>query len=258
MKRDGTGLARAIVSTSIAIGLALTAAMPQTAMAGTMTKAEKLRRLDIMLMVTGLRCRAGADDFQGDFVLFEARHMPELNRAAVDLEAEGVAAGLKHDEHMLDRISTAMANNYGNGHPWLGCHELKGLTRQLASVDGEEALVAAAEETLSGDGRVTSAVVVAVAAPQAPQAQPQVLMLAANTPAPAPAPVPVQPAVQPAPTPPAPVAAPAGPVALAVADPVAPKPAAAAPAPVAPATVAAKAEAPKPAVNAFNADVTTI
>lgn len=255
MKRDGTGLARAIVSTGIAIGLALTVAMPQTAMAGVMTKAEKLRRLDIMLMVTGLRCRAGADDFQGDFVLFEARHMPELNRAAVDLEAEGVAAGLKHDEHMLDRISTAMANNYGNGHPWLGCHELKGLTRQLASVDGEEALVAAAEETLSGDGRVTSAVVVAVAAPQA---QPQVLMLAANTPAPAPAPVPVQPAVQPAPTPPAPVAAPAGPVALAVADPVAPKPAAAAPAPVAPATVAAKAEAPKPATSGFNADVTTI
>jgi len=225
----------------MALGLVASFAMPQAAMAGTMTKAEKLRRLDIMLMVTGLRCRAGADDFQGDFVLFEARHMPELNRAAVDLEAEGVAAGLKHDEHMLDRISTAMANNYGNGHPWLGCHELKGLTRQLASADGEEVLIAAAEETLSGDSR----------------AAPAPVMLAANTPAPEPA--------QPAPTPPAPVATPAapvGPVALAVADPAvvpgAAVPTAAATAPAAPTAVAAKADAPKAAVNAFNADVTTI
>ncbi|WP_206240807.1 hypothetical protein [Novosphingobium terrae] len=223
-----------------------------------MSKAEKLRRLDIMLMVTGLRCRSGADDFQGDFVLFEARHMPELNRAAVDLEAEGVAAGLKHDEHMVDRLSTAMANNYGNGHPWLGCHELKGLTRNLASVDGEEALIAAAEETLSGDGHVTSVVAVAVAAPQ-PQSQsqsPAPVMVAANVPAPAPVPA------QPASPPPAPVvaapAAPAGPVALAVADPAAPVPAAAAPAPATPTAVAAKAEAPKAAVSAFNADVTTI
>jgi hypothetical protein len=254
----------------IAFGLAASLAMPQAAMAGTMTKAEKLRRLDIMLMVTGLRCRAGADDFQGDFVLFEARHMPELNRAAVDLEAEGVAAGLKHDEHMVDRLSTAMANNYGNGHPWLGCHELKGLTRQLASVDGEEALIAAAEETLSGDGHAASAVVVAMAPPQAQPVQPQPqmmvpVMVAANAPVPAPAPAaapaPAQPAPKPVQAPPAPVAAPVaptGPVALAVADPVASMPVAAAPAPVAPATVAAKAEAPKPAANAFAADVTTI
>ncbi|WP_176579653.1 hypothetical protein [Novosphingobium rosa] len=237
MKRDKKTIARAIVSTGLALGLAASLAMPQTAMAGAMTKAEKLRRLDIMLMVTGLRCRAGADDFQGDFVLFEARHMPELNRAAVDLEAEGVAAGLKHDEHMVDRLSTAMANNYGNGHPWLGCHELKGLTRQLASVDGEEALIAAAEETLSGDAHAPS------------------VMVAVNTPAAAPAPA------QPAPTPPAPVeapAAPTGPVALAMAAPAASAPAAVAPAPAAPTTVAAKAEAPKTAVSGFNADVTTI
>lgn len=237
MKRDGRGIARAIVSMSMAFGLVASFAMPHTALAGTMSKAEKLRRLDIMLMVTGLRCRAGADDFQGDFVLFEARHMPELNRAAIDLEAEGVAAGLKHDEHMVDRLSTAMANNYGNGHPWLGCHELKGLTRQLASADGEEVLIAAAEETLSGDSRATT------------------VMVAVNTPAPTPAPA------QPAPTPPAPVAAPAapaGPVALAVADPAPSVPAASATAPAVPTAVAAKADAPKAAVNAFNSDVTTI
>jgi hypothetical protein len=132
------------------MGVATGAMMPQTAMAGAMSKAEKLRRLDIMLMVTGLRCRAGADDFQGDFVLFEARHMPN-STAPRRIWRPRVAAGLKHDEHMVDRLSTAMANNYGNGHPWLGCHELKGLTRQLASADGEEVLIAAAEETLSGD-----------------------------------------------------------------------------------------------------------
>ena len=37
---------------------------------GGMSDAEKIRRLDIMLMVTGLRCRDTEDDFQGDFSQF--------------------------------------------------------------------------------------------------------------------------------------------------------------------------------------------
>lgn len=126
------------------------------AMANPMSKAEKLRRLDIMLMVTGLRCRTGGDDFRGDFEQFEAHHLAELNRAAQELNKESAGPGGTPDERVLDRLSTQMANAYGGGHPWLGCHELKGLAHQLAMSDGEDALVAAADETLTGDGPAPS------------------------------------------------------------------------------------------------------
>lgn len=134
------------------------AATGGTAIASPMTKAEKLRGLDIMLMVTALRCRAGSDDFQGEFARFEAHHMAELNRAAQDLTRESGGTGRDggRDGRALDRLSTAMANTYGAGHPWLGCHDLKGLAQKLANSDGEEPLVAAADETLSGDGPANS------------------------------------------------------------------------------------------------------
>jgi hypothetical protein len=142
---------------AIAAAIACVATMASgTAMANPMSKAEKLRRLDIMLMVTGLRCRAGSDDFQGDFAQFEAHHMAELNRAAQDLTKESNGTNGAPDARALDRLSTAMANAYGGGHPWLGCHELKGLAHQLAVADGEESLVAAADETLSGDSPAPS------------------------------------------------------------------------------------------------------
>lgn len=137
-----------------AAGLALAAmagAVP--ASAEPMSNAEKLRRLDIMLMVTGLRCRSGEDNFQADFQRFEARHLPELNAAARSLSAEMVARnGRAGADKALDRISVSIANAYGGGHPWLGCHELKGLTQQLAEVRGAEPLLAAADELLNGDG----------------------------------------------------------------------------------------------------------
>lgn len=113
---------------------------------------EQLRRLDIMLMVTALRCRNTAYDFQADFQAFEARHLPELNTAAREM-AEQYAAQMGADEasRMVDRLSVQMANHYGNGHPWLGCHELKGLAQALAVQDGRDVLLQAASETLGGD-----------------------------------------------------------------------------------------------------------
>lgn len=132
-------------------GVAVLAAVP--ARAETMSNAEKLRRLDIMLMVTGLRCRTGEDNFQPDFQRFEARHLPELNAAARSLGAEMTARlGRAGADRALDRISVSIANVYGGGHPWLGCHELKGVAQNLAEARGVEPLLAAADELLNGDG----------------------------------------------------------------------------------------------------------
>jgi hypothetical protein len=111
-------------------------------------KAQKLRELDIMLMVTSLRCRFGADDFQPDYQAFSARHLSTLNAAARRLTTTLAAQhGTRGANRALDRLSTRMANAYGMGHPRLGCAELKQVTRQLTQQQSST-LVAAADELL--------------------------------------------------------------------------------------------------------------
>jgi hypothetical protein len=109
-----------------------------------------------MLMVTGLRCRNGAHNFQADFQAFEAAHLSSLNAAAAQMR-DGLAVrhGAKGAERALDRISTAMANQYGQGHPWLECHELKMVAKGLASMRGTEPLLEAADQLLATDGSST-------------------------------------------------------------------------------------------------------
>ncbi|HZU64455.1 MAG TPA: S-adenosyl-L-homocysteine hydrolase [Novosphingobium sp.] len=126
--------------------------------AGSASNAEKLRRLDIMLMVTALRCRSGTDDFQTDFQAFEGHHLAELNQAAHQLRDELAAReGAVAADRALDRLSVVVANQYGGGHPWLGCHELKGLAHELAREDGVAPLLDAADATLKGDAPVLAA-----------------------------------------------------------------------------------------------------
>lgn len=132
------------------------AAVPaQSAIGGSVPgEAEKLRRLDIMLMVTGLRCRTTSDDFRADFAAFEGAHMRDLNAAAAELRQSLVArAGAAGAARALDRISTGMANEYGQGHPWLNCAQLKQATRVLTRIKGRATLVEAANELLAPSAR---------------------------------------------------------------------------------------------------------
>ncbi|MFT4027650.1 MAG: S-adenosyl-L-homocysteine hydrolase [Novosphingobium sp.] len=122
------------------------------AMAGDMSKAEKLRRLDIMLMVTGLRCRTTADNFQSDYRRFTANHIAELNQSARAMKAELAARHGAGADRALDRLSVTMANTYGQGHPWLSCSELKEVAAGLADARGEAPLVAAADQLLDSGG----------------------------------------------------------------------------------------------------------
>ena len=114
------------------------------------SNAEKLRRLDIMLMVTGLRCRAGADNFQADYGRFTSAHIGELNVAANQLRAEYARRnGAAGADRALDRMSVSMANQYGQGHPWLNCAQLKMVARNLATAKGSAPLIAAADQLLN-------------------------------------------------------------------------------------------------------------
>lgn len=116
--------------------------------------AEKLRRLDIMLMVTSLRCRTTADNFQRDFQQFEATHLADLNAAASVLR-QGLAGryGAAGASRALDRMSTSMANRYGQGHPTLNCAQLKAVAQTLARMRGRAVLVEAADQLLAADPR---------------------------------------------------------------------------------------------------------
>jgi hypothetical protein len=145
----------------VAAGIAalmMATAMPAQAQSQAVDNAEKIRKLDIMLMVSALRCRKGADNFQADYERFSASHLAELNQASntlkADLSKRTGAAGAKK---ALDKISVGMANAYGNGHPWLDCAGLKNVTRELAGKKQPGMLLAAADEYLAPRGRVTLA-----------------------------------------------------------------------------------------------------
>jgi hypothetical protein len=139
-------IGKAAVAMLAATGVAM--AMP--ASAADNSHSEKLRQLDIMLMVTSLRCRTTPDNFQPEFQRFEAAHMDTLNQATREMR-EGLVArhGVTGATRALDRMSTVMANQYGRGHPWLGCAELKVTTRILANMRGRAALVEAADQLLA-------------------------------------------------------------------------------------------------------------
>jgi hypothetical protein len=140
-----------IVFAALAAG-GMVCAMPASAAGG--KDAERLRRLDIMLMVTSLRCRTTPDNFQPEFQRFEAAHLGTLNEAAGELRNGLVTEyGVTGATRALDRLSTTMANQYGQGHPWLGCAELKVATRILTSIRGRDALSEAADQLLAPDAR---------------------------------------------------------------------------------------------------------
>jgi len=131
-------------------GAALLAGSPAAAQQSSLEVAEKLRRLDIMLMVTALRCRFGEDNFQADYDAFATRHLAELNAAARALTAElARRQGAAGARRALDRMSTRIANGYGMGHPDLECSDLKRETRALADERDPAALVTAADRLIA-------------------------------------------------------------------------------------------------------------
>lgn len=139
-----------ITAVAAAFSMAGIATTPAQALPGGMSGAEKLRRLDIMLMVTGLRCRTTPDNFQPDYQRFTARHIAELNAAAGTLRREmAVRVGAGGADRALDRLSVTMANAYGQGHPWLDCRQLKLVARNLADAEGGAVLEASADQLLA-------------------------------------------------------------------------------------------------------------
>ena len=90
--------------------LALVSTTPLPAEArNDVTGAEQVRGLNIMLMVTSLRCRTTPDNFTAEYGRFTTNHSNELNRATQQLRAEIVARhGPSGADREMDRLSTSL------------------------------------------------------------------------------------------------------------------------------------------------------
>lgn len=122
------------------------------AQAQSVEEAVQVRQLDMMLMVTSLRCRFGQDDFRGEYDAFRVRHLPSLRDSALLVTADYARRmGQRGATDAFDRISVAMANRYGAGHPTMDCAQLKQAVGALTAVDGVAGLVAAANTMLEPD-----------------------------------------------------------------------------------------------------------
>ena len=82
--------------------------------------------------------------------------IPRVIQCRTDL-LRACAAGLRaarggdweEAELEMDRSDVSMANEYGEGHPWLSCHELGSIARQLADDGDPIRLSFAADELLA-------------------------------------------------------------------------------------------------------------
>ena len=94
---------------------------------------ENIRNLNIMLMVTSLRCRGGAHDFSVEYDRFATTHGENIAIAHRQLEGRMAADyGNRGIKRRMDRESVRIANRFGQGHPRLNCAQLKEATAQLA------------------------------------------------------------------------------------------------------------------------------
>lgn len=109
--------------------------------------AAKVRDLQTMLMVAGLRCRASGTDVLGAY-----NHFVKANRAALvevndRLKLHFKAAyGPAQGQRSYDRFATALANTYGaGGGGTADCVDMAALAGEAASARGSAALAAIAE-----------------------------------------------------------------------------------------------------------------
>ncbi len=129
---------------------ASSAIQAEPVLATPVASAKNIRNLNIMLMVTSLRCRGSAHDFSGEYELFAQAHQANIASAHRELVREMSATyGAANSERVLDRDGVSMANRFGEGHPTLGCSELKEATLELAMNQDRFQLASMADRLLN-------------------------------------------------------------------------------------------------------------
>jgi hypothetical protein len=143
MKKEGTAAALALT--------AMMVAQPaQACWTNAETDAAKVANLNMLMMVSALRCRSGQDNFLNEYNRFVS-----LNNGAIGSQNAAVRShfarmdGNARAEGATDRFIIEIANHYGSGHQTLDCAELRAVAGQLAQ-PGHDArsLLAMAEMTV--------------------------------------------------------------------------------------------------------------
>jgi hypothetical protein len=117
--------------------------------ASSMTGAERLHRLDMMLKLSSARCSQSGSDLRPDYARFVRNHRFALGQARRDLRSDLIQRyGELGADHVYERMNYEMADEYRRNHPWLTCGELKVAARGLAVVQGSATLLEAADQIL--------------------------------------------------------------------------------------------------------------
>lgn len=95
--------------------------------------AAKVANLNMMMMVSALRCRKGPSDFLADYNRFVKINNPLIGsqNAAVRSHFARIGGNGNADAAM-DKFIIGIANSYGGGHDRLGCGELKMVAQDLS------------------------------------------------------------------------------------------------------------------------------
>ena len=138
------------VAALCALAAMIIASPAQACWTSTEQDAAKVANLNMMMMVSALRCRKGPDDFLADYNRFVKNNNPVIGsqNAAVRSHFARINGNGNADAAM-DKFIIAIANSYGGGHQYLGCAQLK-LVAQDLSLDDHSAgsLLVIAKETV--------------------------------------------------------------------------------------------------------------
>lgn len=127
----------------------MTLALSAPATAASMSGAERLHRLDMMLKVSVARCGQSSSDLRIDYDQFVHNHRFALDRARRDLMTQlSERYGQLGAERVYERMNYQIADEYRRNHPWLTCADLKVAAHGLAEVQGSATLLEAADQIL--------------------------------------------------------------------------------------------------------------
>ncbi len=95
--------------------------------------AAKVANLNMMMMVSALRCRKGPDDFLAEYNRFVKNNNPVIGSQNATVRSHFARInGNGNADAAMDKFIIGIANSYGGGHDRLGCNELKQVAQDLS------------------------------------------------------------------------------------------------------------------------------
>lgn len=112
--------------------------------------AAKVANLNMMMMVSALRCRKGPDDFLPDYNRFVKHNNPVLGAQNATVRSHFARVdGARVADAQMDRFIIGLANSYGGGTDSKGCGQLKAVAFELGQKShSSQSLVAIAEANI--------------------------------------------------------------------------------------------------------------